>query len=545
MRKLFLFLAFIPIATAQITSIPSAAAGSTGTVTSVGLLGTANQITVTGSSPITTTGSFTLSFPAGGVTLPGTTTGTFTGNVTGNATGSAGTVTSIASHASTELSDTASIIYTSSTNKVIAGPIGIGTIAAIATEFQVASTSTSSPRGIMSSQYNTGTDGARFHMRKARGTEGTPTVIVTGDNLGRLVASGYDGGTYLEMGTVIFASEGTIASTRVPTNIQFLTATDAAPSVLTEAFRVNSKQQFGIGTGSTITAGFHDHINGALSSSTGPGALFDGTWVITGGTATTTKPYVLIEPAGTTSTGWNAAGTAFGVNAATGFVGSLIDLQLAGVSKFSISQAGSVTAGSMTSNIISASNNDVSMNLQQRSFTTATNPGIILNSGTWTNSSGVALAIKLIPTYNQTSTAGATDFLINRTQTAVGSGAQLFLDMQVATVSKASVSNLGLFSGAAYASTGTKFTLTGCSAGTTVGGASAGQFASGTTGACTVVITMNGATGLTATNGWSCNASDLTTPANLFDQSATTTTTVTLTGTTVSGDTITFHCEAY
>jgi hypothetical protein len=56
-----------------------------GSVTSVGLAGTANQISVTGASPITGSGSWTLSFPAGGVTLPGTTTGTFTGNVTGTA----------------------------------------------------------------------------------------------------------------------------------------------------------------------------------------------------------------------------------------------------------------------------------------------------------------------------------------------------------------------------------------------------------------------------------------------------------------------------
>jgi len=63
---------------------PSTASGS-GTVTSVGLVGTANQITVTGASPITTSGSLTLSFPAGGVTLPGTTTGTFSGNLTGTA----------------------------------------------------------------------------------------------------------------------------------------------------------------------------------------------------------------------------------------------------------------------------------------------------------------------------------------------------------------------------------------------------------------------------------------------------------------------------
>ena len=53
-----------------------------GTVTSIALNGTTNQIVVTGASPITGSGAWTLSFPPGGVTLPGTTTGAFTGNLT-------------------------------------------------------------------------------------------------------------------------------------------------------------------------------------------------------------------------------------------------------------------------------------------------------------------------------------------------------------------------------------------------------------------------------------------------------------------------------
>lgn len=110
------------------------------------------------------------------------------------------------------------------------------------TEFEVDSTSTSSPRGIMSAQFNTGTDGARLHFRKARGTRASPTVVVTGDNLGRLVGTGYDGSNYLEMASIYFASEGTIAATRVPTNISFWTATDATPSVLTLAMTINSAQ---------------------------------------------------------------------------------------------------------------------------------------------------------------------------------------------------------------------------------------------------------------------------------------------------------------
>lgn len=92
----------------------------------------------------------------------------------------------------------------------------------------------------------------------------------------------------------------------------------------------------------------------------------------------------------------------------------------------------------------------------------------------------------------------------------------------------------------------TKFTITGCSAGTTVGGATAGQFASGTTGTCTVVITMNGATGLTAPNGWACSASDITAGhLAVFTQSASTPTTCTISATTTSGDTVVFHAMGY
>lgn len=59
--------------------------------------------------------------------------------------------------------------------------------------------------------------------------------------------------------------------------------------------------------------------NGALSS---PTITLTGT-PVTGGSATTTKPLFLLEPSGTTSTGWNTAGTLLGINAPTGFTGDL------------------------------------------------------------------------------------------------------------------------------------------------------------------------------------------------------------------------------
>jgi hypothetical protein len=84
-------------------------------------------------------------------------------------------------------------------------------------------------------------------------------------------------------------------------------------------------------------------------------------------------------------------------------------------------------------------------------------------------------------------------------------------------------------------------TITGCSLTAAVGGAAAGRFASGVAGTCTVTITP----GYTAPNGYRCAASDMTTPADVLMQTTSTTTTCVLSGTTASGDLITWNAIAY
>jgi hypothetical protein len=86
----------------------------------------------------------------------------------------------------------------------------------------------------------------------------------------------------------------------------------------------------------TLDGRFISSLNGAASA---PPGTFTGTW-FTGGTATTTKPQVLIEPTGTTSTAWSTSGTGFGVNAASGFAGRLLDLQLNGTTLFNVGLTG-------------------------------------------------------------------------------------------------------------------------------------------------------------------------------------------------------------
>lgn len=84
--------------------------------------------------------------------------------------------------------------------------------------------------------------------------------------------------------------------------------------------------------------------------------------------------------------------------------------------------------------------------------------------------------------------------------------------------------------------------ISGCSAGTQTGGATAGTYASGTNGTCTVTITF----ATTAPTGWAVTATDITTAADATQvQTASSQTTATISGTTVSGDTIIWQARAY
>jgi len=95
-------------------------------------------------------------------------------------------------------------------------------------------------------------------------------------------------------------------------------------------------------------------INSYNATASSPAKAFTGTW-FTGGTSTTTKPQVVIEPTGTTSTSWSTSGTGFGINAASGFAGRLLDLQINGTSEwswsnttFTIADANDIAVGTTT-----------------------------------------------------------------------------------------------------------------------------------------------------------------------------------------------------
>lgn len=82
-----------------------------------------------------------------------------------------------------------------------------------------------------------------------------------------------------------------------------------------------------------------------------------------------------------------------------------------------------------------------------RTTTSAASSALATFRTTNTATSGTMGFVTITPTYNQSSgTAANTDLLINRTQTAVGSGAQLLIDAQVGGSSKFAVNNSGVVS---------------------------------------------------------------------------------------------------
>jgi len=82
-------------------------------------------------------------------------------------------------------------------------------------------------------------------------------------------------------------------------------------------------------------------ICSVANAASAPAGSFTGTWFTTG-TSTTTKPSLLVEQSGATSTGWNATGTGFGVNSASTFDGRLLDLQKNGTTVFNVLHTGAL-----------------------------------------------------------------------------------------------------------------------------------------------------------------------------------------------------------
>ena len=236
------------------------------------------------------------------------------------------------------------------------------------------------------------------------------------------------------------------------------------------------------------------------------------------GTGTTAVPLLYFNNSANAVTNW-ATQTYMGFNTALNFSGNVIDLHNNGnsTSFFSVNSGGTM---SLNGNINLASG--TTLHWSGASNITSSTSGII------------ELINNALTSFTRLQFGGTTSSFPALQLNGTGLNAEL-----------ADGSNLTFFEDTGTISAGTKFTTSGCSVSATTGGATAGTYTSGTTGTCTVIITMNGATGLTAPNGWTCFANDETTPADKQQTTAHATTTATISGTTASGDVVSFGCTGY
>lgn len=194
-------------------------------------------------------------------------------------------------------------------------------------------------------------------------------------------------------------------------------------------------------------------LSTATTANVGPAVAITGTW-ITGGSATTNKPHVLIEPSGTTSTGWvGTAGTALGINAASGFTGRFIDGQVAGVSTFNVLANGTVTGAALISTGVIQSGSAVTMsggtsvNLLTLTHNASTSGNRVLLTATAGAHTGQTIAEETDVNFNLARTltftaAGSTiatnrAFLIQAPTYAAASGSQTITNAATLAISAA------------------------------------------------------------------------------------------------------------
>lgn len=126
------------------------------------------------------------------------------------------------------------------------GNVGIGTSSPGATLNIIG---TSNP-AVDIDYYETGTGGASYRGRKARGSAGSPSAVASGDYLSTLLAAGYGAtGFGGNIGLIGFRANQNFTDTARGTNIVFENTPDGSNS-RSERMRIDSSGQVGIGTSS-------------------------------------------------------------------------------------------------------------------------------------------------------------------------------------------------------------------------------------------------------------------------------------------------------
>ena len=256
---------------------------------------------------------------------------------------------------------------------------------------------------------------------------------------GNLVTSGSFASTFTMTGTttVTFPTTGTL-----------LTTTGSGTGLSGVAL---------LATANTFTT------NGAVSASA---QIYSGS-VFTGGTATTTTPYILIQPTGTSAaTIWSTSGTVLGVNAVSGFGGNLMHLLVNNSAKFTVSSVGTITAAG-NGTFSAALSAGTTISVTQNNFGTTSTDGVILNN---TQSATAGIPVQYSTRIHLIGAGWNTSSLASHTVDHIYELVPTSANPVTGTVRWRFQVNAGGYSDAATLTRGGDFTATGFIKGTTAQG---------------------------------------------------------------------------
>lgn len=104
---------------------------------------------------------------------------------------------------------------------------------------EVVETGSAQPRGMTTTQYSTDNAAGVLGLRKARGTEGSPTAVANGDFLGNQRYWGHDGTGFIDAGMIAVQADSTVGTNDMPSRMAFYTTADGA-SASTERLRIDN-----------------------------------------------------------------------------------------------------------------------------------------------------------------------------------------------------------------------------------------------------------------------------------------------------------------
>lgn len=172
------------------------------------------------------------------------------------------------------------------------GNVGIGTTTVALGQLQITTAVTSTTRGLAISQHNSGVQGALANFYKSRGTEASPTTIVSGDYGGLFIFKNHDGTAYRSNATWGYRTTGTVGTNSIPGQLFFaVSQTNDDNPVVNGSVRmvIGNNGKVGINTTNPISTA---HINGSLRVT--DTARFQGKVYATGLPISDTSKYTLV-----------------------------------------------------------------------------------------------------------------------------------------------------------------------------------------------------------------------------------------------------------